>query len=113
MKTNINNTPLSYPEKDERNCYRIQNRYFQDNRNLSECDYNVENFLRFLEIAKAETRRGDTRPIYIFDFFERLDEATDIAPFIDLLASLGRQVFIGVGNYPVERFENNDKVKII
>ena len=113
MKTNINNTPLSYPEKDERNCYRIQNRYFKDDRNLSECDYNVENFLRFLEIVKNETQKGDKRPIYIFDFFELLDEATDIAPFIDLLASLGRQVFIGVGNYPVERFENNDKVKII
>ena len=113
MKTNINNTPLSYPEKDERNCYRIQNQYFKENRNLSECDYNVENFLRFLEIVKAETQKGDTRPIYIFDFFERLDEATDIAPFIDLLASIGRQVFIGVGNYPIERFESCTKVQIV
>ena len=26
---------------------------------------------------------------------------------------LGRQVFIGIGNYPIERFENNDNVKII
>lgn len=40
----------------------------------------------------------------LFDFFERLDEATDITLFIDDLAFLGRQVFIGVlTNYSINR----------
>ena len=105
MKTNINSTPLLYPEKDERNCYRIQNRYFKDNRNLSECDYNLENFLCFLEIVKTETQKGDRRPIYVLDFFERLDEAFDITPFLEWLDSIERKVFIVVpSTYPVERF---------
>ena len=100
-------------KRDERNSYSFLNKYVANENNLSECDYNIENFKRFIEIASEETLKGDSRPIYVFNFFERLDEATDIAPFIDLLASLGRQAFIGVGNYPIERFEKNDKVKII
>ena len=60
-----------------------------------------------------ENQKGDTRPIYVFNFFERLDVATDIAPFIDLLASLGKQVFIGIGNYPIERFVKCMKVQIV
>ena len=80
---------------------------------LSECDYNIENFNRFVEIVKEETAKGDTRPIYIFNFFERLDESTDITPFIDALATLDRQVFVGVSNtYPIERFES-DKVQLV
>ena len=100
-------------KRDDRNSYSFLNKYVANENNLSECDYNIANFMRFIEIAREETVKGDSRPIYVFNFFERLDEATDIAPFIDLLASLGRQVFIGVGNYPIERFENNDKVRII
>ena len=99
-------------KRDESNSYNFFNKYVANENNLSECDYNIENFKRFIEIARDETLKGDTRPIYVFNFFERLDEATDISPFIDLLASIGRQVFIGVGNYPIERFENNDKVRI-
>lgn len=98
---------------DEKNSYNFHNIYITNENNISECDYNIENFKRFIEIAREETEKGDTRPIYVFNFFERLDEATDIAPFVDLLASLGRQVFVCVGNYPIERFEKNDKVKII
>ena len=100
-------------KRDERNSYSFLNKYVANENNLSECDYNIANFKKFIEIAREETEKGDSRPIYVFNFFERLDEATDIAPFIDLLASLGRQAFIGVGNYPIERFEKNDKVKII
>ena len=100
-------------KRDESNSYNFFNKYVANENNLSECDYNIANFMRFIEIAREETVKGDSRPIYVFNFFERLDEATDISPFIDPLASLGRQVFIGVGNYPIERFENNDKVKII
>jgi len=114
MKTSNNDVSIPSPEKDEKNCYSIHNRYFKDDRNLSECDYNIENFNRFIEIVKEETARGDTRPLYVFDFFERLDDkSTDITPFIDALASLGRQVFVSVSNtYPLERFESN-KVQLV
>ena len=100
-------------KRDERNSYNFFNKYVANENNLSECDYNIENFKKFIEIARKETEKGDTRPIYVFNFFERLDEATDIAPFVDLLASLGRQVFIGIGNYPIERFEKCTKVQIV
>ena len=99
--------------RDERNSYSFLNKYIANENNLSECDYNIANFKRFIEIAREETEKGDTRPIYVFNFFERLDEATDIAPFVDLLASLGRQVFIGIGNYPIERFEKYTKVQVV
>ena len=113
MKTSNNDVSIPSPEKDEKNCYSIHNRYFKNDRNLSECDYNLENFLSFLDVVKTETQKGDSRPIYIYDFFERLDKATDITPLIDALASLGRQVFVGVSNtYPLERFKNN-KVQVV
>ena len=100
-------------KRDERNSYSFLNKYVANENNLSECDYNIANFKKFIEIAREETEKGDTRPIYVFNFFERLDEATDIAPFVDLLASLGRQVFIGIGNYPIERFEKYTKVQVV
>ena len=100
-------------KRDERNSYSFLNKYVTNENYLSECDYNIEHFKRFIEIAREETLKGDTRPIYVFNFFERLDEATDISPFIDLLASLGRQVFTGVGNYPIERFEKYTKVQVV
>lgn len=100
-------------KRDERNSYSFLNKYVANENNLSESDYNIANFKRFIEIAREETEKGDTRPIYVFNFFERLDEATDIAPFVDLLASLGRQVFIGIGNYPIERFEKYTKVQVV
>jgi hypothetical protein len=100
-------------KRDDRNSYNFLNRYVANENYLSECDYNIENFKRFIEIAREETEKGDVRPIYVFNFFERLDEATDISPFIDLLASLGRQVFVGVSNtYPFERLEY-DQVQVV
>ena len=98
---------------DKRNCYNFHHKYLKNDNYLGESSFNIENFKKFIALVREETVKGDTRPIYVFNFFERLDEATDISSFIDPLASLGRQVFIGVGNYPIERFENNDKVKII
>ena len=100
-------------KRDERNSYNFLNKYTANENNLSECDYNIENFNRFIEIVKEETESGDDRPLYVFNFFERLNKATDITPFIEALASLGRQVFVGVSNtYPLERFES-DKVQIV
>ena len=100
-------------KRDDRNSYNFFNKYVANENYLSECDYNIENFKRFIEIAREETEKGDVRPIYVFNFFERLDAATDIAPFIDLLGSLGRQVFVGVSNtYPFERLEY-DQVQVV
>ena len=100
-------------KRDDRNSYSFLNKYIANENYLSECDYNIANFKRFIEIAREETEKGDARLIYVFNFFERLDEATDIAPFIDLLGSLGRQVFVGVSNtYPFERFES-DNVQVV
>ena len=100
-------------KRDERNSYNFFNKYVANENNLSECDYNIENFNRFIEIVKEETAKGDARPLYIFNFFERLDETTNITPFIDALADLGKQVFVGVSNtYPLERFES-DKVQVV
>lgn len=39
---------------------------------------------------------------------EIIDESVDISPYINKLASLGRQVFIAVcANYPVEKLKHN------
>lgn len=60
---------------DEKNSYNFHYKYIANENNLSECDYNIENFKRFIEIAREKTVKGDARPIYVFNFFERLDAA--------------------------------------
>ena len=51
----------------------------------------------------------DDRPIFIYDYFDRLDEAIDIALILDKLSSLGRQVYISVcGGYPCEKMRHNN-----
>ena len=55
----------------------------------------------------------DDRPIFIYDFFDRLDEAIDITPVLNELASLGRQVFISVCSiYPEIKHEKVQMVRI-
>lgn len=55
----------------------------------------------------------DDRPIFIYDYFDRLDEAIDVTPVLDRLSSLGRQVFISVcTNYPIEKLKHN-KVQVV
>ena len=39
-------------KRDERNSYNFLNKYVANENNLSECDYNIENFNRFIEIVK-------------------------------------------------------------
>lgn len=100
-------------KSDEKNYYCVEHKYVANDDSLSESDFQIANFKRFLRIVKCETKRGDNRPIYIFNFFERIDEAADIIPFIDELASFGRQVFISVSaNYPEEKI-TCDKVQIL
>ena len=104
---------LSKQASDEKNTYTHHTRYCDsDNDILSESDRILNNLKVFIKIAREEGEKGDTRPIYVYDF-ERIDEATDITPFIDALATLDRQVFVGVSNtYPIERFES-DKVQLV
>lgn len=54
----------------------------------------------------------DDRPIFIYDYFDRLDEAIDITPILDRLASLGRQVFVAVcAGYPEIKHVKTEMIK--
>lgn len=51
---------------------------------------------------------ADDRPIFIYGYFDCLDKAIDIAPILDKLSSLGRQVFISVcSSYPTQKMKHN------
>ena len=64
-------------------------------------------------VKTADITSYDDRPVFIYDYFDRLDEATDITPALNKLSSLGRQVFIAVcANYPIEKMKHG-KVQII
>ena len=41
-------------------------------------------------------KEGDDRPLYIYGYFDHLDEAIDLTPVFDVLSTLGRQVFVAV-----------------
>lgn len=59
------------------------------------------------------TSRDDDRPIFIYSYFDRLDEAFDIILILDKLASLGRQVFISVcSGYPEIKHEKVQMVRM-
>lgn len=95
------------------NSYLASHEYGKANRNHTGREQAIENFKSFIEVVRAETEKGDVRPVFVSDFFERLDEATDVTPFLDLLHSLGRQVFISVsGRYPVARLAR-ENVQIV
>lgn len=51
-------------------------------------------------------------PIFIYDYFDRLDLGVDTSPMLDRLLGTGRQVFIAVcGSYPDEKVKR-DSVQI-
>ena len=55
---------------------------------------------------------ADDRPLFIYNYFDHLDEAIDVTPVLNQLASLGRQVFIAVcGSYPAEKLMH-DRVQV-
>jgi hypothetical protein len=71
---------------------------------------NATNIL--VKTANIESSTDD-RPIFIYEYFDRIDEAVDITPVLDRLASLGRQVFISVCSaYPEIKHEKVQIVKI-
>ena len=76
----------------------------------NERDVNNHNVL--IKTAGISSCEND-RPIFIYDYFDRLDEAIDITPIFNKLSSLGRQVFISVcSNYPIEKLKH-DAVQIV
>ena len=104
-------------EMDNKNysvCY-IRNADFMGDNRLA---VNFEpNSIRFSEDDTREfidkCNEDEHSPIFIYDYFDRLDEAIDITPILDGLASLGRQIFISVcPNYPEVKHEKVQMVQI-
>lgn len=58
---------------------------------LSESDKILFEFERFVV---AQSASDDTRPLFIYGLFDRLDQSTDLEKIFCRLAELGRQVFI-------------------
>lgn len=58
---------------------------------LGESDSILNNFHLFLH-----QNIYDDRPLFLFNFLERLDESIDLSPIFRALATTGRQVFIAV-----------------
>lgn len=73
---------------------------------LEICNKREDNITNVLYKSSDITPCDDDRPIFIYDYFDRLDGATDITPILDRLASLGRQVFVSVcAGYPEIKHE--------
>ena len=69
------NTPdFNDKDCDKRNCYNFHHKYIKNYNCIGESSFNIKNFKKFIALARKETVKGDTRPIYVFNFFERLDE---------------------------------------
>ena len=82
-------------------------REFVDKCNERDTD-NSNVLIKTADISSCE----DNRPIFIYDYFDRIDEAIDVTPIFDRLSSLGRQVFISVcAGYPCEKMAHK-KVQI-
>ncbi len=70
-----------------------------DDKLMSESDRILAAFEKF--IIQCENKANDDRPIFIYSFFDRLDESIDISVYLDKLSTLGRQAFVSVCNsYP-------------
>ena len=69
MDTRVCISKLRNLSSDEKNYYCLEHKYVSNDNCLSESDYKIANFKKFLKIAKEETEKGDNRPIYIFNFF--------------------------------------------
>ena len=103
-------------EMDDKNygvCY-IRNADFMGDRRLA---VNFEtNSIRFSEDDTHEfvdqCSKDDHGPLFIRDYFDRLDESEDITNILDWLSAFHRQVFISVcANYPIRKMKHS-KVQI-
>ena len=58
-------------------------------------------------------KEDDRGPMFIYNYFDRLDEAEDITYILDQLSKFRRQVFIAVcPNYPTEKMKHK-KVQMV
>ena len=64
-----------------------------------ESDRILKRFLVFMQETCRKTVLGDTRPIFLHSFLERLDEKADVEKILELTAAAERQVFIAVPHY--------------
>ena len=55
-------------------------------------DRYIASFEIFLDGLSME----DTRPIFVYDFFDHIDASVNITPYFDRLIACGRQVFVSV-----------------
>lgn len=63
---------------------------------LGESDETLRRFQLFLKETQRRSLLGDTRPLFLYNFLERLDEAVDLQPIFEALKATGRQIFIAV-----------------
>ena len=52
-----------------------------------------------LKKLRETLAKVDDRPLFIYNFLERLDEAVALQPLFEALSATGRQVFIAVPHY--------------
>ena len=71
----------------------------------SETEHRIASFERFIKSNSP----NDMRPMFIYGFFDRIDSGIDIAPYLDTLSSLNKQIFISVcKGYPANKTEHTD-----
>ncbi len=63
---------------------------------LSDNENSKYNFEKLLYHTTLSTSHGDRRPIFIINFFERLDESEDFSYYIKTLSVFERQMFIAI-----------------
>lgn len=63
---------------------------------LGESDETLRRFQLFLKETQRRSLLGDTRPLFLYNFLERLDEAVDLQPIFEALKATERQIFIAV-----------------
>ena len=66
---------------------------------LGESDETLRRFQRFLKETQRRSLLGDMRPVFLFNFLERLDKAVDLKTIFNMLNATDRQVFIAVPHY--------------
>ena len=76
---------------------------------LSESDWRLLAFEKFI----SQLTPTDDRPIFIYNFFERIDEAVDAEAYLTKLLTCGRQVFISVCGSLPKRIADYDKARIV
>ncbi|MBE6543787.1 MAG: hypothetical protein E7675_05260 [Ruminococcaceae bacterium] len=95
-------TKIKSINRDPKNVFSKQ--LLTDTLNLSESDAYKIAFDTFLDNLPC-----DDTPIFIYDFFNHIDESKDILKYLEKLSRLKKQVFISLSpNYPTEKLMNSE-----